>query len=369
MLKNKRIVHISPVFQTKDQYNFEGLVNGGGGRYVSELALSMSRSNDTTLITFGESDYEFKYKTLNVRIVKCAPFLKRFNGDANFLCFRLFNILRDFDIIHAYQYYADTTLFACLFGIFTKKKVFVTDLGFRGINVSRYIPMKHFCAKVLVLTAYEKHVLKLSDNKHGVIHGGVDLEKYAYCATKKKQVMFIGRLLPHKGINYLIESLDPGVECIIAGRKCDDIFFDFLKKAAKGKEVKFLLFASDEEIINHLKESSVFVLPSVDTDVYGVRHKNAELFGLVIAEAFACGTPVIVTDSSALPYVVDDGVNGFVVAQNDPDALREKITFLFENPQEVARMGKNGRSKVEKIYNWESVSRLCMESYSEYFNS
>lgn len=365
MLSDKKIIHISPVFQTKDQYNFESLVNGGGGRYVSELALSMSRQHDTTLVTFGESDYEFRHKTLKIRIIKCKPFLRRFNGDANFFCFRLFNVLKDFDIIHAYQYYADTTLFACLFGMLTGKKVFVTDLGFRGVNMSRYIPMKYLCKKVLLLTAYEKQVLKLTDDQCEVISGGVDLEKYSLSTNKKRQVIFIGRLLPHKGINYLIEALDPDVECIIAGRKCDDTYFDLLKEIAKNKKVTFLLFGSDEEVIAHLQESSALILPSVDTDIYGTRHKNAELFGLVLAEAFSCGTPVIVTNSSALPYVVDDGVNGFVVPQNSSEAIREKIDFLFSNKQEVLRMGKNGRDKVERIYNWENVARLCIKNYLE----
>lgn len=362
----KRISHVLPAFYTKEQYSFEGISNiGGGERYAAELGLSISRFQDTTLITFGESDHEFKYKTLNIRIIKCAPFLRKFNGNANFICFKLFKILKNFDIIHTYQYYTDTTLFVCLFGILTRKKVFVTDLGFRGINISRYIPMKYLCDKVLILTAYEKQVLGVTDNQFEVIYGGIDLERYSYSGVKKKQVMFIGRLLPHKGVNYLIEALDSDVECIVAGHRYDEKYFALLQQRSRGKKVKFLLSASDEEIISHLKESSILVLPSVDVDVYGIKHKNAELFGLVVAESFACGTPVIVTDSSALPYVVDDGVNGFVVPQNSSEAIREKIDFLFSNEQEVLRMGKNGRDKVERIYNWENVARLCIKNYLE----
>jgi glycosyltransferase involved in cell wall biosynthesis len=362
-VERKKVVHISPVFQTKDQYSFEGLINGGGGRYPSELALSVSKQCDTTLITFGESDYAFKYKTLNVRIIKCAPFLKKINGDVDYICPKLFKILKDFDIIHAYQYYTDTTLVACLFGILTGKKVFVTDLGSRSINISRYVPMKYLCEKVLVLTAYEKKVLGLTDNQYNVIYGGVDLERYSYNTDKRRKVIFIGRLLPHKGINYLIDALDDNTECIIAGCVYDKNYLDLLKGKAAQKNVKFLLSTSDDKIIKNLQESSVLVLPSVDVDIYGKRHKNSELFGLVIAEAFACGTPVIVSDSSALPYVVDDGINGFVVPQNNSDVIKERLNYLFNNPEKVIEMGRNGRNRVEQIYNWENVARICIENY------
>jgi len=358
-----KIVHISPVFQTKDQYNFFGLVNGGGGRYVSELALSISRRHDTTLITFGESDFEFRHETLKIRIIKCAPFLRKFNGDADFLCFRLFRLLRDFDVIHAHQYYADTTLFACLFGLLAGKKVFVTDHGFRGVNLSRYIPMKYLCRKVLAETAYEKYVFRLKDSQYDVIYGGVDLARYVYSEAKTRQVIFIGRLLPHKGVNYLLKALDPDVDCIIAGYKQDDRFFRLLQDIARTKRVKFLLSASDQEVVSRLRESSVLVLPSVDIDVYGGRHKNTELFGLVIAEAFACGTPVIVTDSSALPYVVNDGVDGFVVPQNNVVAIKEKITYLLANPEAARAMGRRGRIKAEQIYNWDIIAERCLVNY------
>lgn len=365
MLKSKKIVHISPVFQKRNQYNFEGLVNGGGGRYVSELALSMSKYQDTTLITFGESDYQYKYKALKIKIVKCGPFLQKFNGDADFICFRLFSILREYDIIHTYQYYSDTTLFACIFGLITRKKIFVTDLGFRGINISRYIQMKYFCNKVLILSLYEKNILGLKHNKFDVIGGGVDLNRYAFSTNKRKEVMFIGRLLPHKGVNYLIDALDPDMQCTIAGSICDESYFNFLKKIAKGKKVKFILSARDKKIIMNLKRSFVLVLPSVDVDIYGKKHRNSELFGLVIAESFACGTPVIVSDSAALPYIVDDSVSGFVVSQNNPIAIREKINFFLENPKQVLEMGKNGREIVEKKYNWDLISKNCLEIYEK----
>jgi len=215
----------------------------------------------------------------------------------------------------------------------------------------------------LVLTKYEKKVLKLKDSQYDVIYGGVDLERYTYDNNKKNKVIFIGRLLPHKGVNYLIDALDNKTECIIAGHKCDIEYFNLLQKKSVNKNIKFLLSADDNEIIGHLKESSVLVLPSVDNDIYGLGHKNSELFGLVVAEAFACGTPVIVSNSSALPYVVDNDINGFVVPQNDPISIRQKINFLQNNSEKIVEMGKNGRNKAEELYNWRSVAQRCIKNY------
>jgi len=360
----KKVVLISPVFQDKSKYTFKGLTNGGGGRYVSELALSISQYLDTTLVTFGESDYEFKHEGLQIRIIKCKPFLRKFNGDGDFLCLRLISILKDFDIIHSFQYYTETTLFSCLVSKIFKKKLFITDLGFRGINISRYIPMKYFCTKLLLLSDYEAKLYRMRQGSYEVIGGGVNLKKYHYGRHKKNKVIFIGRLLPHKGVNYLIQSLDNNTECIISGFKQDFRYFELLKSLANGKKVKFLLSASDKEIAKHLRESAALVLPSVDVDIYGKSHKNTELFGLVIAEAFACGTPVIVSNSSALPYVVDDGINGFVVNQNDPVSISKKIMILVQNIEKSTAMGLSAYNKAVSRYNWEYVAQRCVANYT-----
>ena len=226
MTNTEKIVHILPVFCKQIQYSFQSIASRGGGeRYASELALHISKYADTTLVCFGEIDYDFTYQNLKIQIIKCKPFLKIFNGDADYICFRVFAVIKRFDIIHVHGYFNDTAIFAVFAAKIFKRKIFITDHGWRGLTVSRYFPAKYFCNKILVQTNYDKIRLGLEDDKCEIIYGGVDLAKYTYCGNKKRKVIFIGRLMPHKGVNYLIDALDNQTECVIAGHKHNNTYF------------------------------------------------------------------------------------------------------------------------------------------------
>lgn len=360
----KKVVHILPAFYTQNQYAFDSISSiGGAERFAAKLALSMSTHCETTLLTFGESDFEFKEENLNIKIVQCKPFLPRINGKVNFICPKIIGILKNFDVIHTYQYSTDTTLLAVIASKIFHKRLFITDLGWRGLNISRHFPMKYFCTKMLGLTDYDKERYKLCSERFEAIYGGVDIRKYTYQKNKERKVMFIGRLLPHKGVNYLIDALNSNTKCVIAGHAYDKKYLKLLKRLAAKRNVKFLLSASDKDIYKHLRESSVLVLPSVDIDVYGKKHRHPELFGLVIAEAFACGTPVIVSNSSALPHVVNNNSTGMIVEQNRSDQIQEKINMLLNNPKTIEEMGANARNTAENLYNWDKVAEKCIDNY------
>ena len=75
-----------------------------------------------------------------------------------------------------------------------------------------------------------------------------------------------------------------------------------------------------------------------------------EGFGLAAAEAMACGLPVVATDCSSLPELIDDGKGGFLCPLGDVDAFAEKINFLAEDPKLRREMGDYNRAKVEKMF-------------------
>jgi glycosyltransferase involved in cell wall biosynthesis len=84
-----------------------------------------------------------------------------------------------------------------------------------------------------------------------------------------------------------------------------------------------------------------------------------EAFGLVTVEAFSAGRPVIVANSGALPELVRNGVDGFIVERNNSKFLAEAMRKFIENPDLVAEMSRQIRpvktiqeyvDEVEKIY-------------------
>jgi glycosyltransferase involved in cell wall biosynthesis len=75
-----------------------------------------------------------------------------------------------------------------------------------------------------------------------------------------------------------------------------------------------------------------------------------EGFGIVLIEAMAAGKPVITTNVSNMPEIVNDGENGFLVPPSDPDALSTAMQKMASNRENVRRMGRAGRRVVQNRF-------------------
>jgi glycosyltransferase involved in cell wall biosynthesis len=176
-------------------------------------------------------------------------------------------------------------------------------------------------------------------------------------------VLFTGRLMPHKGVNDLVHALPPGLELELIGQPYDPRFVDDLKQMAQGKSVLFRHDCGDDALIDTYRSALCVVLPSVYKTMYGVESRVPELLGQTLLEGMACGTPAICTDVASMPEVVQDGVTGFVVPPNDPDTLRQKLTWLAGHPQEARAMGEASRARVLQVFTWQAVVRRCLDIY------
>jgi glycosyltransferase involved in cell wall biosynthesis len=87
-----------------------------------------------------------------------------------------------------------------------------------------------------------------------------------------------------------------------------------------------------------------------------------EPFGLVIAEAFACGLPVLTSRLGALPEIVTDGLTGLHFCAGRPEDLAAKAEWAWSHPVEMQSMGRAARAEYEAKYtaehNYEHVTRL-----------
>ena len=73
-----------------------------------------------------------------------------------------------------------------------------------------------------------------------------------------------------------------------------------------------------------------------------------------LIEAMALGLPVVSTNVGGIPYLIDDTLNGLLVPPNDAEAMKEKIRFLIENPEQARSMALNGRAKTTE-FDWEII--------------
>jgi glycosyltransferase involved in cell wall biosynthesis len=83
----------------------------------------------------------------------------------------------------------------------------------------------------------------------------------------------------------------------------------------------------------------------------------------VLIEAFAAGLPVVTTPAGGIPYVVEDGRNGFWVEIDDPGALAAAVERLLVDPALVKRLISAGRGEFEERYSWTGAERAWRSLY------
>lgn len=354
----RRVVHVAP------SYFSDRSCVGGGERYAMSLAGEVARHVETVLVSFGSERDSFTRGDLRVEIY---PALRLMNGLVwDPVSYDFLREVAKADVVHCYQYRTIVTNLAVLAGAALRKNVCVTDLAGVGYHFTEMFPIHDFVDYSLPISAYSSKTLP-AFKRVEIIYGGVDerfLEDGAADGAREQKALFVGRLLPHKGINYLIEAMDGGARLDVIGRPYDRDYFDLLRRLAGGKNVRIITDASDEDLIRSYRRSLVTVLPSVYSDVYGRTQKMPELLGLVMLESMACGTPVVCTDVGGMPEFVEEGVTGFIVPPNDPLSLRERINYLLQNPEAALKMGRAGRRAVSEKFTWDVAARRCLGAYA-----
>jgi glycosyltransferase involved in cell wall biosynthesis len=356
-----RIVHIVPAL-----FSADGGVLGGAERYALELARHMADAEPTTLVSFGDKDREETAGNLRIRIFGGAWHVRGLW--ANPFSFRALAFLRSADVIHCHQRHIVMSSAAAALARLTGKRVFVSDLGGGGWDISRYISTTNWYHGHLHISHYSRKISKQeNDPRAHVIMGGVDTEKFSpdSGAARSGDVVFVGRILPHKGVNDLVNGLPEGMTLKVIGQPYDRRFYEDLKVMAAGKDVRFLHSATDRELADAYRTALCVVLPSVYRTLYGDRTEVPELLGQTLLEGMACGTPAICTDVASMPEIVVDSVTGFVVPPNDPPALGAKLAWLRNRPAEAAEMGAAARQRILELFRWPAVAERCLRIYRE----
>ena len=92
-----------------------------------------------------------------------------------------------------------------------------------------------------------------------------------------------------------------------------------------------------------------------------------ESFGMVALEAMACGTPVVASQVGGLAFLVQDGLNGYVVPGGDPDALSERLAQLISSPGLRKQLGQQAAAYALD-YSWENITSRIIDLYQETLN-
>jgi glycosyltransferase involved in cell wall biosynthesis len=171
-------------------------------------------------------------------------------------------------------------------------------------------------------------------------------------------ILFTGVLIPSKGVTVLLRAFGSlvkqgyNVQLELMGKWGDDAYRRtceaYVSEHGMGHRVTFLGVKRDQEKLLHFAGCDIFCFPS---------YFEAESFGLVLAEAMQFGKPVVTTNWRGIPSVAHDGINGFVVPIQDPDAVADRLKRLIDDPALRERMGREGRRIFEAQFTLERFQR------------
>ena len=171
-------------------------------------------------------------------------------------------------------------------------------------------------------------------------------------------VMYVGRLVPHKGVEFLLEAVEmmrPTAHLVIVGK---GPWLETLKDSANRLRVADrVVFAGSvpwSELPNYYRAADVCVLPSIS---------RLEAFGLVGLEAMASERPVVLSDIPGVREVIEDGQEGLLARPTDPEDIANKVNVLLDGPQLRAEMGAKGRKRVLENFTWDVVGRQFRDIY------
>ncbi len=188
-----------------------------------------------------------------------------------------------------------------------------------------------------------------------VVPPGVDAARFTPASQPTgNDVLFVAPLSSAyrwKGVDTLwgafrrVKEAVPTAGLTLAGQ--GDRFNEFYQRAATTAGVRLVGHVSDEKLVAAYQDASVVVLPSTS---------DAEGFGMVLAEANACGRPVVGSRIGGIPDFVKDGENGFLASPGDPVDLADRIITLLRDKDLARRMGRSGRTKVVREHDWADLS-------------
>lgn len=206
----------------------------------------------------------------------------------------------------------------------------------------------HLYDKVDVFTAPSRFLIKKFkelgfSEKIEYLPNFVFLDEYKPSLTEKERsIVYLGRLVPEKGLDILIETVrDLPVKLKIIGKgKLESKLKKYVLKE-KIENIQFLGWLGQDDLKKEVAKSMFTLLPSV---WYENNPRS-------IIESFALGKPVISSKIGGIPELVKDRFNGLLFSPGSASELRKKIIWLVKNKDLRKKMGKRGRKLVEKQYN------------------
>ncbi len=312
------------------------------GKEKIDLVLSQSRAG------YGVAKTAKKMK---------IPIVTIMHGYQTMILYSIWNQVKNFR--KGYLHFLKTSIVTLYYSIFQEYPVLM--------NASAIIAVSKKVAEVIGRRPL------INKNKIRVINYGIDLETFHVSEEKRRKtreflnlsdqdrvVLFLSLLSKQKGANMAIRAFkelstkEKDIKLIIAG---DGEYLVEAKRLAKDlnieKAVSFPGFIPNEKTSGYYNAADIFVFPTL----------RLESFGIVLAEAMACGKPVIASNIGSIPNVIDNGINGLLIPPGDYQELAKQIRRLFNDKDYFNRLSENARSKATKNFGLDEMVAKTIEVF------
>lgn len=359
----------------------------GQERYVLQLSKKLFKHGDhVEVFTTNHSNLPRFEVIENISVHRFNMISAPLNNPISIDFLNAFNKMKSFDVIHIHNEHSFVSFMTCVYNIVLKKPIVLTCHGqlkfgssFKDLfeklyskTIGRFI--FNSTTKIIALSKDDKNYIAsfgIDDDKILILPNAIDVDYLEKCVSNseiynelrskyadKKLVLYVGRIIPRKGIEYLIKSIG------IVAQKYNDVLFILIgdgeyEQTAKqlcedtgvSNHVLFLSALSDESLFSYYKSAQIFILPSL-----------SEGLPTTILEAMYFNTPVISTNIPGIRNHFKDVA--LLVSPKNEYELAEKIIKLFDENELASTLSVNGKSYVFNNYTWDRVSESCLKIYN-----
>ncbi len=280
------------------------------------------------------------------------------------LC-ELSRILNGYDVVHIHGTIAPTLPLLSL-KVSAKTNIFTFHPTFGFSNLFKIFKnyLKHYFdkidGKIAVSRTARDSIKKYFPGEYRIIPNGIDRDRFkAFEGIKNLyEILFVGRIEPRKGLQFLIDALPkikreiPKAKLTIAGGGYKNMKLNIPSEIKDS--ISFLGFVAPSDLPGIFNKASVFVSPAI----------SGESFGIVLLEAMATGTPVVASDIPGYRCVIDNGINGLLVSSENSKEIAAKVISLMKDKNLRETLIKGGLKSVAR-YSWKVVARDVLDFYYE----
>ncbi|MFX1500373.1 MAG: glycosyltransferase family 4 protein [Promethearchaeota archaeon] len=360
---------------------------GGLPLYCKNISLNLSERKNVSCDILTSDILNTRKKIChldsNIRVFykKCFYFLDNKNPLVNFIPF-IKKYYKDYDFIHAHGYYFFSTL-QCTFLKRLLKFPFILHLHggiqtpytptastfqnlqmiFKESIFDRYIGKKSFQSADTLISVAKKDLeivqklYNIDSRSSFYIPNGVDTTKFKKNNKfERKYITLIATRLTYiKGVDIYLKIIrklynqNKNLKFLIIG---DGPFKNLVLQAKQDLPIKFYPFYPYKYIQDIYNRSKLLLITS-----------RTEGVPNTIYESFACETPVIASNVGGISGVINPDENGYLFNINNYAKVVDLILNLLDDDSKIKRLGRNGRSLIQREFSWEIITNKIYEVY------